>query len=257
MIAEIALIAQLAGAGARGSCQASPSAPALDHAIVAVSDLEGAATAFRAAGFRIKPGRLHANGLLNRHIKFRDGTEIELMTVRGPGSDDMARRYRRQLDAGEGGVYVALKINDFTATERVAGESGLATRRSASGPWQFLSFTDDSPAAVVFFTFGEAPAQDPDSIFGHVPPVTGLAEVWIEGGPQLGVLLRRLGANGCGTVSAGDGRSAERWALRRGSIVVVPPRAGRPPRLLGVVLETGGISSMRIQPLQQFWVQYR
>ena len=169
----------------------------------------------------------------------------------------MARRYRKLLDVREGGVYAALKANDFSATERAAIASGLTTRRSASGPWQFLSFTDDSPAAAVFFTFGDVPVQDADSIFAHVPAVTGLAEVWLEGGPQLGVLLRRLGATACDTVRTSNGRTAERWALRRGSIVVVPRRVGTRTRLLGVVLETVGTSSKRIQPLHEFWVQYR
>jgi hypothetical protein len=32
-------------------------------------------------GFTLKQGQLHANGLDNRHLKFEDGTELELMTV--------------------------------------------------------------------------------------------------------------------------------------------------------------------------------
>jgi hypothetical protein len=127
------LAAQLALIAVGAACTGSARAPALDHVVVVVRDLDAAATAFRAAGFRIKPGRLHANNLLNRHIKFRDGSEIELMTVSGPPRDGMAQRYAALLAAGEGGVYVALKVNDIDEAETAAQRAGLATRRSARG----------------------------------------------------------------------------------------------------------------------------
>src|SRR5512134_3767719 len=105
MISHALLLIQAITAPA--ACEA-PNAPALDHAIVVVNNLDAASDAFRRAGFRIKRGRLHANGLLNNHIKFRDGTEIELMTVRGRPGDDMARRYAGLMAGGDRGVYVAL-----------------------------------------------------------------------------------------------------------------------------------------------------
>ena len=76
------------------------------------ANLDTAAAAFRARGFRIKTGRLHANNLLNRHIKFRDGSSLELMTLAGPPHDDMARDYATLLDQGEAGVYVGLNVPD-------------------------------------------------------------------------------------------------------------------------------------------------
>jgi hypothetical protein len=59
---------------------------------------------------------LHPDGLLNRHIKFRDGTEVELMTVSGAPRSRMARDYASLLAAGEGGVYAALWTNDMAAS---------------------------------------------------------------------------------------------------------------------------------------------
>src|SRR5687768_8791793 len=98
---------------ATAPCKAPTAAPALDHAIIVVSDLEHAVSAFRNVGFQIKPGRLHANGLLNAHIKFAEGGEIELMTVRGAARDAMARDYAALLEQGDGGVYVALKVRSL------------------------------------------------------------------------------------------------------------------------------------------------
>lgn len=86
LVAAVQPRATVAPAG-QGVCVGSPTAPALDHVVLAVRDLDAAAAGFARHGFRSKPGRLHANGLLNRHVKFRDGTGIELMTVRAcPGT---------------------------------------------------------------------------------------------------------------------------------------------------------------------------
>lgn len=255
MLARIALLAQLV-AVPPPSCQA-PSAPALDHAIVAVRDLEAASDSFRRAGFRIKAGRLHPNGLLNGHIKFPDGTELELMTVRGAAGDDMARRYAAIMAAGDVGAYVALSVADLAPVERHTAAAGLVTRRSSSGPWQFLSFADASPAVAVFFTAGNAPVADADSIFRHRPRVTALAEVWVEGGAELGALLQRLGSVPCGEVRGPDGRAGQRWALSRGTIVIVPHPGNARPRVLGAVLEAPGDESRTVRPLPGFWIQYR
>ena len=54
--------------------------------VIAVRDLEAAAARFAALGCRLKPGRLHPDNLLNEHLKFRDGSELELMTLAGAGA---------------------------------------------------------------------------------------------------------------------------------------------------------------------------
>jgi hypothetical protein len=236
-------------------CNAT-NAPALDHAIIAVQDLSAATDAFRRAGFRIKPGRLHANGLLNNHIKFPDGTEIELMTVQGNAGDAMARRYSDVIALGDGGIYVALKAADIEVVDRHARSLGISTRRSSSGPWQFLGF-NDTTAAAVFFTSGGGAVQDADSIFRHEPRVTTLSEVWIEGGAALERLLVQAGAIDCGNAIGPDERTGRRFGLQNGSIVVAPARAGTRPRVLGVVLDTPDVGTRMIRPVPQFWIQYR
>lgn len=246
----------LSGEPGRQACTGAASAPALDHVILVVRDLDGAGAAFEERGFRLKPGRLHANNLLNRHIKFRDGTEIELMTVRGRAGDAMARDYADLLAAGEGGVYVALRVPDIAAAQREAEGLRLETRRSASGPWRFLSFPPTSPAAAVFFSAGAGAVQDPDSLLSHDPDVAGLAEAWVEGGPALGELLTRLGATRCGAARSPDGRTGERWALSRGTLVVVPARGPARPRVLGVVLRSRAPREIVRYPYGGFWVRY-
>jgi hypothetical protein len=131
-------------------CVADATAPALDHVVLAVRDLELASAAFEKHGFRLKRGRLHPNNLLNRHIKFRDGSEIE------PGD-----------------------------------------------------------------------------------------------------LLASLKASRCGPARSPDGQVGERWALSRGTIVVVPAGRSARPRVLGVVLQSRTPPNTTLQPLGNFWVRYQ
>jgi hypothetical protein len=121
-------------------CNAPAHAPSLDHVVIAVKDLDASTASFRQLGFTIKPGRLHPNGLLNNHVKFRDGSEIELMTVRGAATDSMSRNYADLIASGDGGVYLALRAASMKVAEDAAIASQLTTRRSSSGPWQFLGF---------------------------------------------------------------------------------------------------------------------
>jgi hypothetical protein len=258
MLLAPAIVALHAAALPFQSCKAAPpTAPTLDHAIVVVDDLDSASNRFRRSGFRIKQGRPHANGLLNRHIKFRDRTEVELMTVRGTPRDDIARDYAKLMRAGDGGVYVALQVKDLNTVARHASTMGARVQRPSSGPWSFVSFTDTSSLAAVFFGNGGGGVLDPDSIFQHRPPVEALEEAWVEGGPALAELLRRLGAAECGTATGPGGISGQRFALRRGSIVVMATRSNARPRVLGVVLDTPSRPATTVRPIPEFWIHYR
>ena len=84
-----------ASSAAATAAHAAPDARVgIDHVVVAVPDLDAAVGAYRALGFTPKPGRAHANGLLNAHLKFADDTQLELMSLVGDASDEMARTQR-------------------------------------------------------------------------------------------------------------------------------------------------------------------
>ena len=83
----------------------------LDHVPVAVGNLEAASARYAAMGFALKPGRPHDNGLTNRHVKFANGTEVELITA--PSAvDDVTAYYRRLIAEGDGGAFLALHPSD-------------------------------------------------------------------------------------------------------------------------------------------------
>jgi len=79
----------------------------LDHIPIAVGDLESSAEEHRELGFTLKPGRPHANGIRNQHVKFQDGTELELITT-PEVRDGLTATYRRHLQAGDGPAFLAL-----------------------------------------------------------------------------------------------------------------------------------------------------
>jgi glyoxalase-like protein len=237
---------------ALAACEAPEALVRLDHAIVVVHDLDAAAARFAPLGFVLKPGRPHPDGLLNRHIKFRDGTEVELMTVAGKPTSRMARDYQELLAAGEGGVYAALWTDDIERVRKAAARVG-APRLTRLGPWSFLSLPGVPDTGGVFVGAGSAPANDPDSVLSHANGAQGLASVWVEGGPALDDVLTALGSRPCGPVRLPDGRTGTRWALARGSLVVVRSNG---QRILGVELRRRDAAPPAThEPLRGFWVQ--
>lgn len=240
-------------AAAQERCVAPGALVRLDHAIVVVRNLDSAAARLAPLGFVFKPGRLHADSLLNRHVKFRDGTELELMTVVGTPTSRMSREYQRLMDAGEGGVYAALWTDQVQEVEAIAAALG-ETRVTRAGPWIFLGLPGIPDAGAVWIGGGGAPANDPDSVLAHPSGATSLAAAWVEAGAGLDTLLVKLGSRPCGTLSLPDGRRGTRWGLARGSLVVVHD-SGRRVTGVEVVRADHGADPLH-EPLPGFWVRF-
>ena len=139
--------------------QVAPSANArpitLDHVVFAVNDLEAVAARFRSFGFALKPGRPHENGIRNEHVKFRDGTELELLTAPA-ARDELTTTYRRHLAAGDGPAFLALMA------------------RPAPPP-EF-----DAPAYIFFGGRNASPTDRPEH-FAHANTAESLVAVWLAG----------------------------------------------------------------------------
>jgi hypothetical protein len=255
-LAPLLALAIQAVAAPDSSCIAPDAAVGLDHAIVVVRNLDSAAARLAPLGFRFKLGRLHPDSILNRHIKFPGGSEVELMTVAGTPTSRMARDYADLLRAGEGGVYAALWTADMDRVRAEAARIGRS-RFTRLGAWQFLSLPGVADTRAVFFGAGGLPVNDPDSVLAHPNGAIGLATAWVEGGPALRRLLAALGGRPCGSVTLPGGRAGTRWALAQGSLVLVAG-GGRSPRVLGVEIERRGGGEPRLfEPLPGFWMLLR
>jgi catechol 2,3-dioxygenase-like lactoylglutathione lyase family enzyme len=154
--------------GSSASDQSQPSI-GIDHVVLAVNNLEDMATRYRQFGFALKPGRFHENGIRNEHVKFTDGTELELLTVSEP-KDAMTSRYRRHLAAGDGPAFLSLR-----------------PRPRMPAPAQVPPY--------IFFGAGNQSPTDRPEHFAHRNSATSLIGVWLAGpDPELKELLAHYGA---------------------------------------------------------------
>ncbi len=145
----------------------------IDHVPIAVANLDSAAAHFARLGFALKPGRPHENGIRNVHIKFPDGTELELITA-PEVRDDLTREYRAFLEHGDGPAFVALYAPDKEKLSESLGAAGL----SHSVGWG-ITFAQDHPLRYLFFGPRNASPTDKPEHFQHANGAQSLIGVWL------------------------------------------------------------------------------
>jgi hypothetical protein len=151
-----------------------PAITGLDHIPIAVRDLDHAAADYRSLGFALKPGRPHDNGITNHHVKFPDGTELELITA-PEARDALTVTYVKQIAAGDGPAFLAL-----FAPEANAASLGL----------------DRDPLRYIFmFGRNQSPTDRPEH-FAHANTAESLIGVWLAADDLSAErrLLAKLGA---------------------------------------------------------------
>jgi hypothetical protein len=146
----------------------------IDHIPVAVRNLEGAGLAYQALGFVIKDGRPHSNGIRNKHIKFADGTEIELITS-DSSEDALAREYRQMIVSGDGPAFVALFAPEI---ELASGSLTAAGLPHQSGKRSIMFSTDDPLRFVFLGPRNRSPTDLPEH-FEHGNGAVALIGVWL------------------------------------------------------------------------------
>ncbi len=159
----------------------------LDHIPIVVADLAQAEKDFRAMGFAIKPGRFHGDGIRNAHVKFPDGTELELITA-AAAVDPLTGEYRRRLRSGDGPVYFGLYAPDLAALLRGVRSMGMPLERDGGA----LVFPLDSPLHSLFFGAREKAPTDRPEHFAHPNGAVRLSGVWVREQQGERLLLQRL-----------------------------------------------------------------
>lgn len=162
---------------------------ALDHIVIAVSDLDTALADYAALGFNPIPGGEHANGIThNVLVIFEDGAYLELIAWKRPDAGNRwSEIYHRD---GEGYVDHALLPGDIAAVVREAQARGLDIEAPTPGgrnrpdgerlEWQ----TARSPRPDVPFLCGDVTprglrVQEDAEIRRQPNGVTGVAEITI------------------------------------------------------------------------------
>jgi hypothetical protein len=144
----------------------------LDHIVVAVNDLEAASERYRAFGFALKPGRPHDNGIRNQHVKFTDGTEVELLTA-PDARDPLTRHYREHLAAGDGPAFLALFASDIQALADRLAPTGA---QSGGG---FITYPSGHPTGHIFFGGRNHSPTDRPEHFAHGNSADSLVAGWL------------------------------------------------------------------------------
>ena len=234
-------------AGSPLSSQAPVSVPiaiGLDHIPVAVGDLEAASATYRALGFSLKPGRPHANGIRNAHVKFPDGAGIELLTV-PEAVDPLSTKYTDMIRAGDGPAFLSFHARDTTALH--------AALRAGGYPFRDAGGLTDLQSPELGFLFwiqdNRSPTDRPEH-FAHPNGATALGAVWIatDDGDALARLLVGLGGRQQRReVLAPDRVEATVVTLAEGEVFILPARhrllSGRP--IIGASFRVRDLATVR------------
>jgi catechol 2,3-dioxygenase-like lactoylglutathione lyase family enzyme len=175
-IVSVGLAALCTASFARAIPAAPPLRVGMSHVNIAVADLDRASADYARLGFSFKEGRPHSDGIRNRHVKFPDGTEIELITA-PEATDAVTTHYRQLIAAGDGPAFLALDVEPLAlAAERVT-KAGLPVSRTGG----YVDFPFQSPLGYIFFAgLNQSPTDRPEH-FAHVNGASSLAGVTLAG----------------------------------------------------------------------------
>lgn len=224
-------------------CAVADAAVRVDHVPIAVADLEAATRTYGdSLGFSFKPGRLHSNGLNNVHIRFQDGSQLELIAAERTG-DALAKWYKGFVERGEGGAFLALDAGDVgEVAERLKG-LGLDFEVTRGPAFDYASFPIGHPLHHLFFIRVHTRAPDKAEHLSHRNGAIGIRSVWVEvhDSALVGAALRALGARRCGENAHPAGFHGDAFALREGIVVLVETATGaKEGRVVAVSVEVDG-----------------
>jgi len=179
----------LAGSSVPDTTEVTPLISGIDHIPIAVRNLDSTAAFFQRLGFALKPGRFHANGIRNQHVKFTNGTELELLT--SPQSvDTLSTEYYNSLKEGEGPKFFGLFSTDMNG---IAKQLNGYTNYEDHGGW--ITFPQTNPFHLLFFGGRQKAATDKPEHFAHRNSATSVIAVWLapDNAGQFIDLFQKLG----------------------------------------------------------------
>jgi catechol 2,3-dioxygenase-like lactoylglutathione lyase family enzyme len=217
----------------------------IDHLPVAVSDLDRAAEIYKRLGFSIKPGRFHADGIRNEHVKFEDGGGLELITAQR-AMDPLSVSYVQLLAQGEGPAFLSFHTLDLQVLER-------AFRRARSVYTEddrTVTFKDPALQFVFFFEGNNRSPTDRPEYFQHANSAYATSGVWIAAGedsPLVPLLKAAGGKVATQKVFTPTERNAKTVRVQNGEVVFLPKSSqiipGRP--IVGVVFLTRDLAALQ------------
>jgi hypothetical protein len=192
----------------------------VDHVPVAVSDLERSTADFEALGFTLKPGRPHENGLHNAHVKFPDGTEIELITSPA-ATDALSSEYHTWIKTGDGPAYLGIYAPNYGRLVESVSPLGLTLERKGG----LATFAEDTTLRRVFFASRQYSPTDQPRHFDHANSAFSLTSVWMAGAEAEQRLLQSLDGLPVKEPRCGPLGSGSVLKMPEGEIIFLPASA--------------------------------
>lgn len=152
----------------------------VDHVAIAVQSLEEAELTYERIGFRLKPGRLHANGLRNSFAKFEGGTYLELISPQSGAVDQLTGTYVEQLRKAEGGTFLAFQTDSISNLAQILTNNQIEYNIEVyRGAFSTLAFQE--PSLESFFLIEYlAPVVDSPELLDHPNTAMGIETVWVR-----------------------------------------------------------------------------
>jgi len=217
----------------------------MDHVMVGVSNLDSATATMENLGFAFKEGRQHDNGILNRHIKFRDGTEVEFLSITA-AKDNLAEEYQRSIDQGNGPVFAGLYSPHLELTAERLDSRNVEHFASRS----MITFPATSGHRHLFIGTRNLSPTDSANHFDHANGAVRFRGVWIACGDCTAELelMDHLGIFVVGREVTHPKRQAAMAAvLPEGELLYFPEEQQIIPShpIIGLSLEVDNLDSTR------------
>jgi hypothetical protein len=236
----------LLGTPGKGASRAPAAMPVigLSHVPVAVKDLSAASKDFARLGFVLKPGHPHDDGIQNEHVKFTDGTEIELISA-SRAVDSTTASYVTFLAQGDGPAFLALYAPNLQKLAAWLDQAKLSYLHEDG----WISFPEDSPYRNIFFAGLNYSPTDIPRYFEHPNGATRLLAVWFAAKDftaQRKLFLRLGVTRGTDILRAGGETRIEIMHFRQGEIRLLPSRYEVTPghSIVGMSLETSDLGKL-------------
>lgn len=191
----------------------------IDHVISVYSNLEEPMDDLSKKGFTVKKGTLHANGLLNAHIKFQNLSSFELMSIASEPKDEISRRYEWLLQNEIQGVYLALSGLDQKRIESVLKELAIGFNILKNKSWTYITFADHSDFAHIFFIIYHTELSSSSEYTTHPNGFDVIKNVTIEGSEKVVRLFEELQLS-----NTSIHPSISTFKTKTGNITVIPQK---------------------------------
>lgn len=215
----------------------------IDHIPIAVRDLDKATRFYQSLGFAIKPGRPHNNSIRNQHIKFTNGTELELITA-SASTDTLSTEYCKLLKQGEGPVFFGI----YSTQRAVIARRLNNVNKSYEYQENAITFTEGDPYHLLFFGSRNHSPTDKPEHFAHTNTAISLTGVWLATDDSIG-LLKIIGTDAVKKqVDVPFTKTATVATLKEGEIMLLPASyqilPGRP--IIGATISISNLDSLKI-----------